>query len=188
MDNAKTNVNGHHSKLYTQIRFYMKSNNMGNFYWRENVSLDCGILQKLKNWFNSQKERGTISACLFKESGDHLLSHNMRNHVFGKIMQYGEFSKSILIQQYGEFLLKRNCFTGLTVWFFALFCFKMPKNNRFWSSSSDNFFVLSFIEVFGVYFHNLVSNPLTFASEGQNLGLSVLKHSKLGKKGSNCLR
>ena len=68
MDNAKTNVNGHHSKLYTQIRFHMKSNNMGNFYWRENVSLDCGILQKLKNWFNSQKERGTISACLFKES------------------------------------------------------------------------------------------------------------------------
>ena len=67
MDNAKTNVNGHHSKLYTQIRFYMKSNNMGNFYWRENVSLDCGILQKLKNWFNSQKERGTISGCLFKE-------------------------------------------------------------------------------------------------------------------------
>ena len=103
-------------------------------------------------------------------------------------MQYGEFSKSILIQQYGEFLLKRNFSLDSQYGFLLCFVSKCQKIIDSEVQALSIFFVLSFIEVFGVYFHNLVSNPLTFASEGQNLGLSVLKHSKLGKKGSNCLR
>ena len=39
------------------------------------------------------------------------------------------------------------------------------------------------IEVFGVYLHDLVSNPATFASEGQNLQLSEANFAQILKTG-----
>ena len=63
--------------------------------------------------------------------------------------------------------IKKNFWDTLQ---FQIFRADLGQNQLpFWSSSSYILFILSLIEVLYVYFQNLVSNPASFASEGQNL-------------------